>query len=123
MDIQVNGKMIVVNKLPLKKYADLLASFQELPKNFALIDGKSNDEIIQNLPQIISKCYPDIVRVLKIATTLTDDEIDNMGLDDLIEVLTAIVAVNRFGEVYEKIKKLTARPEQVKLDSTGSTVL
>ena len=119
MDIQVNGKPVSVDKLPLKKYADLLASFEELPKHFNLIDGKTNEEILQNLPALISKCYPDIVRVLKVATSLTDDQIDAMGLDDLIQVLTAIFEVNRYGQVYEQIKKLTARP-QIALGMNGS---
>ena len=116
--IVINEKLITVSKLPLKKYAELLGAFQELPKHFDLINGKTQEEIVMNLPSLISQCYPDIVRVLTIATTLTPEEVDLMGLDDLAEVVTAILEVNNYSAIYEKIKKINPTQPQIAAETT-----
>lgn len=108
--MSINGKDVIVRKLPLKKYAELLGAFEELPKHLNLIDGKNNAEIVQNLPVLISTCYPDVVRVIKVATDMTDEEIDAMGLDDFIAVIEAASRINKFSEIYARIKKIIARP-------------
>lgn len=107
--VEVNGRQVTVSKLPLRRYAELLGAFEELPKHLGILE-KSNDEIVQNLPTLISTCYPDVVRVLKVATDLQDAEIDEMGLDDFIKVVEAILEVNNYAEIYQRLKKMIARP-------------
>lgn len=110
--VNINGKDVVVKKLALKKYAELLAAFEELPKHLNLIQGKSQDEVLVNLPKLLSTCYPDIVRVIRISTDLTEEEIDAMGLDDFVNLITVSLRVNNYSQIYENIKKMTARPHQ-----------
>lgn len=109
-ELTINERVVTVSKLPLRKYADLFGAFEELPKHLHLINGKTNEEILQNLPILIKNCYPDIVRILTIATDMEEYEVDEMGLDDVILVVTAIMEVNEYQRVYDNIKKLAARP-------------
>lgn len=110
-ELTINGNVVIVEKLPLRKYAELLKALQELPKYVNDFEGKSNDQIFTMLPSIIGNCYPDIVRILKVATNIqTDEEIDAMGLDDLVLVLQALLEVNNFKTVFGTIKKIMARP-------------
>lgn len=108
VSFEINGKNVVVRKLPLKKYAELLGAFEELPKHLDLVNGKSNDEILANIPQIISVCYPDVQRVVHVVTEMTNEEIDQMGLDDLIKIIEAALKVNNYSDIYSKIKKMMA---------------
>lgn len=107
--IQINGKDIVIKKIPLKKYAELIAAFQELPKYFKDFSGKSQDEIVTMLPMLIGSCYPDVSRVFQVATNLPGEEIDEMGLEDAVRIVLAIMDTNNFGYVYETIKKMIAQ--------------
>lgn len=111
-EILINGELVIVAKLPLKKYAELLGAFEELPKHLDLVSNKSQAEVLTNLPQLLSVCYPDVVRILTIATTLTAEKVDAMGLDDLASVVEAILEVNNYAEIYNKIKKINAPQPQ-----------
>lgn len=110
--IQINDQPLVIKKIPLGKYADILKSVKELPKHFDKINGKSDKEIIENLPFLISECMPDIVSVIHVTTGLESSYIETeLGVDDLIEIFTALLSVNNYGKIYEKIKKGRARPD------------
>ena len=61
------------------------------------------------MPSLVEKCYPDLERVLQIATPIEQEQVEKMGIDDLVEVLSAIIEVNNFAGVYEKIKKMIPR--------------
>lgn len=106
--LTINGKQVTVSKLPLKRYAELFAAFQNLPKTIDLVSGKSQAEIVTNLPLLIQQCYPDVVSILTIASSLTPDDVDSMGLDDFAEIVTAILEVNNYSAIYDKIKKIVA---------------
>lgn len=119
LTVKLDEKTIQVAKLPLGKYAELLAAIKELPKHISTLDGKSNEEILQNLPMIISQAFPDIVGILVIATQLTKDEIEALGLDEVTRVLVAVIEVNNYREVYENIKKVMGRPVQPEKPAIG----
>lgn len=110
--ITVNGKSLTIRKLPLRKYADLIGAFQEFPKHFHLVNGKSNDEILSSLPLLIRNCYADIVQIIHVATDLPIEEVNELGLDDLVKIIEAILIVNNYQEVYATIKKMAARPKE-----------
>ena len=105
-----NDKNIKIAKLPLKKYVDLLKGLQELPKHLSSLSGVSNEEILVKLPMILADAMPDVVRVLSIATDLTDEEIYELPLDEVVEVFMAVIEENKFAQIYERLKKVTARP-------------
>lgn len=106
--IQVNGKDVIIRKIPLKKYPELIAAFEELPKHFKELSGKKNEEILAMAPQLIGVCYPDVARVFAVATNLPTEEIDGMGLDDAVKIVEALMEVNDFSYIIDKVKKMIA---------------
>lgn len=98
-----------VKKLPLGKYSELLKAFQKLPGQLNSIVGVDKDQIISKIPTIIGDSLPDFLNVFKVATDITDAELDQIGLNEAVDIFVAILEVNQYQEVYEKIKKVGAR--------------
>lgn len=113
--VKLDNKTIEIAKLPLGKYAELLKAIKELPKHVKGLENKPNDEIFALLPNLIGEALPDVIEILTIATPLKKDEVEQMGLDEVTRVVIAIVEVNNFKEVFENIKKVTARPQPAQI--------
>jgi hypothetical protein len=114
--VEVNGKDIVVEKLPLRKIAEVFKVLQDLPKifneRFADQDLSKipNDQIVAMLPSIIGDALPEVAKLIAVATPLEENEVlDELGLNEAIELLVAIFQVNDFSKVVDNVKKLTAR--------------
>jgi hypothetical protein len=111
--VQTDFGPIEVSKLPLGRYADLLKAIKNLPKHATALQGKSNNEIIDNLPTLIADSLPDIIGILEISTSLKKDQIEQMGLDDVVKIVVAVIEVNNYRDIYNQIKKVTAQPAQI----------
>ena len=103
-------KEVEINKLPIGKYAQLLKAFKELPKTISGLDKIDNDTIIAELPNIIEKSLPEFLAMLAIATPLRAEELALLALDEIIDLTLAVIEVNKYKEIYDKIKKAIARP-------------
>lgn len=112
--VKLDNGAIEVAKLPIGKYAELLKAIKELPKHVKGFENKPNDEIFAMLPNVIGEALPDFIEILTIATPLKKEDVEQMGLDEVTRVVVAIVEVNNFREVYDNIKKVTARSEVAK---------
>ena len=108
--VQLDELSIEVSKLPIGKYSDLLKAIKELPKHVKGLEGKKNDELLGLLPTIIGEGLPDFIDILTIATPLKKEQVEALGLDEITRVVMAVIEINNFKEVYENIKKATARP-------------
>lgn len=109
MKVQLSQSSIEINKLPLKKYVDVFNALGKLPEEVSDMAGKSNDELFTNLPVLVAKFLPQIVSILSVATPLTEDEINELGLDEVSELIVAVIQVNNFGKVADNVKKMMAR--------------
>lgn len=104
-DIQLEDRVLVVRKLPLGRYAELLKALHNLPKHINGLDGLKNDQIIPKIPTILAESLPDVIAIFTIATDLKKEEVEAMGLDEATDVFLAIIEVNNYQAVFEKIKK------------------
>lgn len=104
--VKLETKELVVKQLPLKKYAKLIGAFEKLPAQLSGLENLSNDDILPKLPQLIAKSFPDVVNVFVVATELTREEVDELSLDEAIDVFIAIIEVNKYKEVFDKLKKV-----------------
>jgi hypothetical protein len=120
IEVKLDSRIIIVKKLPLGKYAELLKSIQELPKHIPQLSGKTTDEILKELPFLISVALPDIISIFVIATDLKKEEAEDLGLDEAVKLALAIIEVNNYKEVFENLKKALARPVQKPGTMTGS---
>lgn len=112
MKVEINTlhKTIDIKKLPLGKYAELLGAIKELPKHLNSFEKLDNAKIIDALPQLISSAMPDFIHIMTIATELDKKEIESIGLDEAVDIVLAVIEVNNYKGIYQKIKKVTARP-------------
>jgi hypothetical protein len=118
--IQLEDRELEIKRLPLKKYAELLAAVQELPKRLGNLDSLDNDQIFEQMPSLIATSLPDVIAILTIATDLQREEIEEMGLNDAIKVVAAVIEVNDYKEVFEQIKKMLAQtPKPTPAPLTG----
>lgn len=103
-----------VKQLPLKKYADLLKQLQELPKYVSELEGLENEQVLQKLPLIIAYALPEVINILATATDLERETIENLSLDEVVDIFIAIFEVNKYGQVYDKVKKAMSQSKSNK---------
>lgn len=114
--IELDEQTIEVKKLPIGKYAELLRVITELPKQlkelFAEKQMITNNDLIERIPSIIATALPDIVNVVVVATEgqLKKEEVEAFGLDELTKILLAIIEVNNYSDIYNRVKKALSRP-------------
>lgn len=107
--VKLDKQTIEVSKLPLGKYAELLKAIKEIPKHVAGMEKRTADEFLEQLPTLVGSSLPDFVNIFTIATPLTAEEVNELGLDEAVKLAVAIWEVNNYKEVYEQIKKITAQ--------------
>jgi len=101
-----DGPEVVIEKLPIGKYAELLASLQELPKKFDVFISVDKTQIMQVLPRLIGESLPDVINLLVIATPLPREKLTTLGLSEIIDLLVAVAEVNNYSKVFDQIKKV-----------------
>ena len=106
--LKLSDRTVEINKLPLGKYGQLLEALEQLPKELGNLSGVSKDELVASLPKMIAKCLPEFLRVLNIATGLEEEYISALGLDEVVDIVLAVIDENNYKEIYDKIKKKTA---------------
>lgn len=103
-EIKLDEKTVKITKLPIVQYAELIRAVKELPAHFKDLQGKENSQLIEKLPEIIVNGLPDFIKVLTIATPLTESEIEQLGLDEITKLVMAVIEVNNYQEVYKTLK-------------------
>jgi hypothetical protein len=108
------GKTIEIKNLPLGRYAELLKALKKLPKNVRDIQDANASTVIEQLPILIGNSWSDFMDIFAIASPLSKEEIENeIDLNDAVDVTLAIIEVNNYKEIYEKVKKALAQPAQI----------
>lgn len=90
-----------IKKMPLRKYAAFLDVLDQLPaevkSEFAGADSVSNDQFFASLPRILSKAFPQVVKMLSIATDVPEEKLmDEYGLAEAAILVKAVFQVNDF---------------------------
>lgn len=103
-----NGDIVELKKLPIKKYSELFLALQELPKVFGDIEGSDSKAMLANLPLILSTATPEVIKIVAIASEKDESYIENLGLDEVTDIIAAALEVNNYDKIVSNIKKLTA---------------
>lgn len=108
--ITINGVKITLKKLPLRKIIGLLSDLQTLPEQITNIDKMPSDKILETLPLLIAGVLPTvsglIIKAVDQKEVTEEFLLDVCGLDDNIELITAILEVNNIAKILENIKKI-----------------
>lgn len=116
--VKINNKDIVIKKLPLGKYAEVLNAFDKLPSKIGSFDKLSQDKIISILPKLISESFPELIKIISIASDVSEEELTNeYGLDDVTLLIKGIFDVNNFNLVKKNIQGLLKKKEVAKVNT------
>ena len=107
----MDDRKVEISKLPIGKYAELMRALQKLPGKLKGVNTTDNSAFFAQLPTIIADNIPEVVDILSIATPLTKADIEGLGLHEVVKIAVAVIEVNQYKDVFDQIKKVTARPE------------
>jgi hypothetical protein len=110
--VKLEDQEVTISQLPLGKFADVMRSVKQLPVHFNSLGGVSNEEAISRFPGIVADCLPEVIDVLAVTTNLTKEEVAQLSFYDVVSLTIAVYEVNKFKEIYEKIKKTFAQPSK-----------
>lgn len=126
--VNIDDKKVVVKKLAIGKYSELFLALQNLPKHVKDLDKLDNDSIVERLPELLASATPDVIEIVSIAVDMPKDEVEELGLDEVTDIIVAALEVNDYEKIIANIKKIMARkqPEAVESQTknglqTGST--
>lgn len=123
MKVKLDEKTIEINKLPIGKYAEFLKILKGIFAKSGMLEDVlaiKNEEFLSALPDLIAQNLPEAIAIIKLGTGLPDEEVETMGINEAIDCMLAIFEVNKYAEVYEKIKKGIARLPKKPVTPTGS---
>lgn len=112
MKVTLENSELEVKKLPIGRYKELLDVFKSLASKLSVFVGRTNKEIMGLLPQLIVDNLPEALQIISIGTAMPMEEVEKLGLAECIELIEAIYQVNKYAEVYEKIKKASTLLQQ-----------
>jgi hypothetical protein len=108
--ITINGVKITLKKLPLRKIIGLLSDLQTLPEQVTNLDKMPSDKILETLPLLLAGVMPTvsglIIKAVDQKEVTEEFLLDDCGLDDNIELISAILEVNNIAKILESIKKI-----------------
>lgn len=114
--VELDNKTVVIEKMPLGRYAEVLTLLNQLPEKIGGLDNLTSDEILRKLPSIIATSLPEVVNILSVATGLTIEEVNALGLDEVVRLAIAVYEVNNYRDIIERIKKAARPPETGQAD-------
>jgi hypothetical protein len=112
LNVKLDSKTITISKLPLGKYAELLKALKDMPEHLQGLNNLESKNILDVLPTMLTQSFPDLLKVLSITTPLTPEEIEGLGLDEVVKVVQAVIEVNNYQEVWTTVKKALAQYQQ-----------
>ena len=120
LTIKINDKEVIIKKLALGRYAEVLGALDKLPEKLGGFDALTPEKVMAALPKMISESFPELVQIVSIASGIPENELaEEYGLDDTTILLKGIFEVNDFNLVKKNIRGLFQKQEVVEV-KTGS---
>lgn len=119
MIVKIENKEIEITKLPIGKYPEIIRLGKDIFSYFSKFDKIDNATVVAELPDLIEKNIPAFVKLLSIATPLTEEELQKQGLFEFVELTMAVIEINKYVDIYNRIKKVSARPEQTAIPNSA----
>lgn len=117
MTISTTQGDVVVRRMPLADYAELLRALDNLPEKFNKIfgdkteeqlKGMSNAEYIGILPQVLAESWTDVIEIVAVPTDKDAEFMGKLDFADAVDVVAAIVELNDIPRIVAAVKKMLA---------------
>lgn len=125
-NIETAGGTVVVKRLMLGDYAKLLIDFKKVPTIFAgwlnestIQELRTPQYLAQHLPELIGEALPELCGLLALATDKDAEFFEkNIDLDGAANIILAIIDLNDYQSLPEKIKKMWPQLGVTKIEPT-----
>ena|SRR6266567_2195732 len=113
---------VVVHKMALRDYADLLRALDKLPdvlKKFAASRSEAElkainyVDLIEILPSLLAEAWPDVIGLISVPTNRDAEFLGKVDGPDAVDIIVAIIQLNDFKRIMESVKKLAALKAKV----------
>lgn len=88
-----NEKIINIEKLKLGKFLNLISKIESIPN--LIKASQQGDDNISAMIKVLAQSESDIKYVLTLSTSITDEEVDELYLYEIIELITLILKENK----------------------------
>lgn len=124
--VQTEQGPVVVRKLALGDYAELLRALKKLPAKLTeAVKGRDKEDLRKNatiisiFTEVAGDALEDFCAVLAVATDKDAAFFARSDLADALDVLNAVLELNDYERIAESLKKLTARKRPDKKAEIG----
>lgn len=108
--VKLDDREVEVKKLPIGGYSDLIKAIKRLPKHLVKFENLDRNKIVAILPDVAADSLPDLVGLIAVAVDMQKDEVNALGLHEVIALIEAFFDVNQYDKVAESVKKVLAHP-------------
>lgn len=105
IEIQLEDSVLEVKKLPILRYAELMKALKPILAQFDLFDKTDTQELLGQLDSIVESNLPSVIDAICIATTLKKEEVETLALDEIMDIVMAVIEVNNYKKIFDQIKK------------------
>lgn len=109
--IQIRDKEITVRKLPIRKFAEVVAELKQIPvglMKFADNKTATQEDLIIEFTKVLINGVPELASVISKAIdgSMTADEILDLYADEVLELVGAVISINNIAGIIESAKKI-----------------
>jgi hypothetical protein len=106
--VTVNDREVLVEKKGLLDWAEVASRFDNfLGSIFNNMDSMTEQNWTERLPKLIAENLPVVIDILEIGTPVPREELEhNLGLDEAIDLIIAMVELNNLLTLSDKAKNL-----------------
>lgn len=105
LTVSFNEKDVTVRELSLRQFMELGSIVEEiegLASIFSDIETRETMDIIKAVSQLLKTAPESLGRVISKATDLKPDEVLDGTIDEVLEIVMAIIKVNNFVDTFKK---------------------
>lgn len=105
LDVPFGDKTVTVKELSLRKFQALgtiIGQVENLGKMLGNIQDLQAGDVIKTMGQLFTTAPNVVAQIISTATDLTEEEVLDGTLTDILEVFVAVIKVNNFMDTFKK---------------------
>ncbi|WP_286231318.1 hypothetical protein [Neobacillus mesonae] len=111
--ITFNGEKFEIKKVPIRRFGQLALTIENLPDLIKDLAGNTDgslvfnpQEILAKVPQMLFELGETLPRFLSVASDIDIEKVLEGGIDDITELLQAVLEINNIEVIIKNLKNL-----------------